>query len=87
MDATFLKDDTLDQMISFLEDELGLNNATVAVKEAVLIITTLSGMYVGSVFTCQYIITTATDAYTLTMAYASAYTYGTDITITAPDFD
>ena len=85
--CTGIKNETIGEMTDFLEAQLDLDGATVAVKEAVLVITTLSGMYVASVFTCQYVVTTATDAYTLTMAYATAYTYGTDINITAPDFN
>ena len=81
-----MKDETINDMIEFLENQLDLDGATVAVKESALVITTLSGMYVSNIFTCQYIITTETDAYTLTMTYASAYLYD-DVTITAPDFN
>lgn len=84
--CTSIKDAPLNKLVFALEDQLTELDATVAIKDVVLIIGISGGLYDYSILTCEYVITTPDNVYTLTMNYRSDFTYTNVGEIVAPTF-
>lgn len=82
--CTKIKDEALAGVCAMMEDSLSDLGATVGVKDASLIIQIENGMYKATVFACNYVITTATDVYTVSMAFAAQFKYDEAVKISAP---
>lgn len=83
--CTEIKDEALDALVKALDDQLELD-ATVAIKDVTLAIQITDGLYEVTLLTCDYVITTDTEVYTLTMTYAAQFKYGEVDEIKAPAF-
>ena len=85
--CTEIKDEALDVLVKDLEERLDALDAFVAIKNVTLAIQITDGLYELTLLTCEYNVMIAEEVYTLTMTYASKFTYGDVAEITAPDFN
>ena len=83
--CTEIKDEPLNALVKVLSEQLP-EDTVVAIKNVNLEIELKDGLYNATLLTCEYVITTADAVYTLTMTYASEFTYENVDEIEAPVF-
>ena len=83
--CTQIKDEPLEALGEALADDMPADTV-VAIKDVILAIQLNGGLYDVTLLTCEYVITTPDSVYTLTMTYASKFTYGDVDEIVAPTF-
>ena len=83
--CTEIKDEPLNVLVDSLSEQLG-GEVFVAIKDANLSIQLTDGLYDKTLLTCDYVLSVDDEVYTVTMTYASRFSYGEVEEITAPIF-